>query len=102
MGRANSEGRLWISKRLQVQRDRSVAVVETVSRRENVREECPIMRVVKTELCQFCGDGNRRERLADWANTGGWEVGSILKCGSRATALHSQSSRSEARGIEKK
>jgi len=47
MGRATFETRLWISKRLQVQRDRSVAVVETVSRRENVCRECPKLRELK-------------------------------------------------------
>jgi len=47
MGRANSEGRLWNSKRLQVQRDRSVADVETVSLRETVCRECPILRELK-------------------------------------------------------
>jgi hypothetical protein len=47
MGHAISRGALWISKRLLVQRDRSVAVVETVSPRENVCRECPKLRELK-------------------------------------------------------
>jgi hypothetical protein len=47
MGRATLKERLRISKRPQVQRDRSVAVVETVSSGENVYEECPKMREMK-------------------------------------------------------
>ena len=47
MGRAISRRGLWILKRLQAQRDRSVAVVETVSPRENVCRECPKLRELK-------------------------------------------------------
>jgi hypothetical protein len=73
MGDANSKGRLWISEELQVQRDTSVSVVETVSRREKVYRECPKMR----EMKQIVSIGGRRKEAG-----GDWRIGHIQAVGS--------------------
>src|SRR5260370_42536702 len=103
MGRATLKGRLRISKRPQVQRDRSVAVVETGSSCENAHEECPKMRemkqIVSVERRRKEAEGKPKEigKLDKYKGLGGGVV--WLKSGSCAPRLKSRSGRSKDRSL---
>lgn len=57
MRRANSCPSLWIVKTLQAQQDRAVAVLETVSFRENVYRKCPKVRGLKQNVSMVTASG---------------------------------------------